>query len=134
MPECQSKEQMHKKEREKIEELKPDLNYVIPTRTFQEPVEDNREYVGEFDKNYCRENREHTNETRKQWKENNTEQIKQYTNTYEKHREHILEKKNDYQKNTGKIQERRKRQPCQCEICGKTRRKDGLSKHIKTQH
>ena len=52
------KEQLHKKEREKIEELKPALNNAIPTRTCKEWVEDNREYVKEFDKNYRQGRRE----------------------------------------------------------------------------
>ena len=77
IPDCQNKEQLHKKEREKIEELKPALNYAIPTRTFQEWVEDNREYVREFDRNYRRENREHRNETQKQWRDKNPEIVKQ---------------------------------------------------------
>ena len=102
MPECQNKEQLHKKEREKIEELKPALNYAIPTRTFQEWVEDNREYVREFDRNYRRENREHRNETQKQWRDKNPEKVKQYKRTdYEKNRENIIAKaKEDYQKKT----------------------------------
>ena len=135
LPECQNKEQLHKKEREKIEELKPALNYAIPTRTLQEWVEDNREYVREFDRNYRRENREHRNETQKQWRDKNPEKVKQYKKTdYEKNREKIIEqKKEDYQKNKEAIQARRK-QPCQCPICGKPMRKDGLNRHIKTQH
>ena len=120
IPECQSKEQLHKKEREKIEELKPALNYAIPTRTFQEWVNDNREYVREFDRNYRRENRDHRNETQKQWRDNNPEKVKTYKKTdYDKHREEILA---------------RRKQPCQCPICGKTMRKDCLSRHIKNQH
>ena len=109
MPECQNAEQLHKKERERIEELKPALNYAIPTRTFQEWVEDNREYVREFDRNYRRENREHRNETQKQWRDKNPEKVKQYKKTdYEKNRENILEQKKEYYKNNKEqIQARR---------------------------
>ena len=109
IPDCQNKEQLHKKEREKIEELKPALNYAIPTRTFQEWVEDNREYVREFDRNYRRENREHRNETQKQWRDKNPEKVKQYKKTdYEKNRENILEQKKEYYKNNKEqIQARR---------------------------
>ena len=135
IPECQSKEQLHKKEREKIEELKPALNYAIPTKNFQEWVEDNREYVREFDRNHRRENREHHNEMNKKWRENNPERVKEIKKAdYDKRRDYIIEKaKEDCQKNKAKIQERRK-QPCQCQICGKTMTKHCLSRHIKTQH
>ena len=135
MPECQCKEQLHKKEREKIEELKPALNYAIPTRTFQEWVEDNREYVREFDRKHRQENREHHNEVSKKWRDNNPEKVKEYKKTdYDKNRDKILEKKKaDFQKNKEKILTRRK-QPCQCEICGKTITRCCLSRHIKTQH
>ena len=142
MPECQSKEQLHKKEREKIEELKPALNYAIPTRTFQEWVEDNREYVREFDRNYRRKNREHRNETQKQWRENNPEKIQQYKKAdYEKNREKILEqKKEDYQKNKDKHRQKHKEAWAKirenketCPICGVVYIPWGRNKHIKTK-
>ena len=135
MPECQNAEKLHKKERERIEELKPALNYAIPTRTFQEWVEDNREYVREFDRNYCREHREQKNKNNKRWRDNNPDKVKENKKAdYEKNRDkYIAKAKDNYQKDKEQIQAIRK-QPCQCPICGTTMRKDSLNRHIKNQH
>ena len=120
MPECQNKEQLHKREREKIEELKPSLNYAIPTRTYQEWVMDNYEHRQELDRQWFQKNKERKYETRKEWSKHNPDKIKEY-------------KKRDYDKNKERYCAY-KREPVECEICGKGMVRASLRRHLRTQH
>ena len=56
--ECKSKEDLNKRERYWIDELKPNLNIQIPTRTPKEWYEENKEYVMEKTKKYAEEHKE----------------------------------------------------------------------------
>ena len=87
--ECENKEQLHKKEREKIEELQPSLNYFIPTRTYQEWLEANHEHKKEVDRTNYREKREERIEYQKQYAKNNPEKVKEYKRRWrEKNKQH----------------------------------------------
>ncbi len=88
---CESKDELHKRERYWIDTLKPSLNKVIPTRTQKEWKEANIEAVSQRDKKY----REATREKRKK--------------KYQENKEVILQKQKEYQqKNKEAISQRRK--------------------------
>ena len=73
--ECKSKEDLNKRERYWIDELKPDLNIQIPTRTPKEWYEENKEYVMEKTKKYAEEHKENVIKYKKKYSEKNKEKI-----------------------------------------------------------
>ena len=83
--ECQNIEQLRKKEREKIEELKPELNNQVPTRTYQEWIQENHEHKKELDRQLYQRKREERIEYQKQYAQENPDKVKTYKRTwYEK--------------------------------------------------
>ena len=79
---CKSSLDLHKREREIIEELKSTLNKNIPSRTNKEYYEkikeyyyDNKDKILEEKKIYYEENKEQILERNKKYNENNKEQI-----------------------------------------------------------
>ena len=87
--ECQNIEQLRKKEREKIEELKPVLNSQVPSRTYQEWKEENHEHKKENDRKLYQKNREERLEYQKQYAKDNPEKVKEYKRKwYEKNKQH----------------------------------------------
>jgi hypothetical protein len=88
---CESKDELHKKEREYIEKFKDNiLNHVIPTRTKTEYdsiyYTDNIERISERSKQYYNEHKEKIIESVAQYRENNIEKIK----AYDKVRQQVL--------------------------------------------
>ena len=80
---CESKDELHKKEREYIEKFKDNIvNHVIPTRTKTEYdsiyYTDNIERISERSKQYYKEHKEKKIESVTQYRENNIEKIKAY--------------------------------------------------------
>ena len=57
---CDSKNQLHTRERYRMELLHATLNKVIPTRPHKEWREDNSEHIKERDKKYKEKSSEHT--------------------------------------------------------------------------
>ena len=72
---CETKLKLEKREREIIENLKPTLNKVIPTRTQKEWRDDNKEYVKERKKEYYENNKETIKEKVNEYCDNNKEKI-----------------------------------------------------------
>ena len=62
--ECKCKDELHARERHFIDELKPELNKIIPTRTKKEYYEENKEHENERNKAYQREHREEIRQKR----------------------------------------------------------------------
>jgi len=107
---CDSKDELHKRERYYIETLDC-VNKVIPTRTQQEYYVANREQR----KEYCKNNKEQIVKKKQEYYENNRgkniEQAKEYYETnkerileqakeyYETNKERILEQAKEYHKN-----------------------------------
>ena len=83
---CDSKNQLHTRERYHVENLHATLNKYIPTRTHQEWYEDNAEHIKEYQKDYYKDNTEHI----KQYKQKNAEHFKQYR---KENAEHIKARK-----------------------------------------
>ena len=73
---CNNKRELEVKERYYIELMKPKLNKVIPTRTYKEYREDNKELIKEHQKQYNEANKEHIKARGKQYREANKEHIK----------------------------------------------------------
>jgi len=110
MPQCQNKEQLHKKEREKIEEVKPALNYAIPSRTNEEYQKDNEEQLKEYRKDYYIKNQEEKKQKAREHREKNLERKREMDKQY-------------YLKTSYRVM---------CE-CGTECKKFHLSAHRKTQ-
>lgn len=107
---CNNKREAEVRERYWIEQLKSTLNSNIPTRTFQEYYETNKEIICEKVRKYQQQNKEKVAEKDKQKYEGNKEQIlarqKEY---YEANKEQIAEKGKQYREiNKEQIAERRK--------------------------
>jgi hypothetical protein len=92
---CQSKEQLHSRERHWIENTEC-VNKRIPTRTQKESNEDNKEQRREAKKKYIEINKERIAEQRKQFREANRARLAEIGRKY-------------YERNKEQIQERRKR-------------------------
>jgi len=122
---CKTKLELEKREREIIEELKPTLNKIIPTRTKKEYYENNKEQllekkkeyneknkeqIAEYQKKYNEDNKEKLKEKKKEYYENNKETIKEKHKEYnEKNKEHISEQKKEWRDvNKEKIAEKKK--------------------------
>jgi|DEB0MinimDraft_6_1074348.scaffolds.fasta_scaffold12927_1 hypothetical protein len=99
---CNSKKEKEIKERYYIDLLKPKLNKNLPTRTRKEWREDNKQKI----KEYREDNKELILEKYKEWCENNKEKIKEYR---ENNKELISEKYKEWRENNKeKIKERAK--------------------------
>ena len=70
---CDNKLQLHKREREVIEQLTPTLNSEIPSRTQKEHYQDNKEKF----KQYREDNKEKSKQYKQQYRLDNKEKIKQ---------------------------------------------------------
>lgn len=110
---CNSKDELHKKEREYIENFKDIVvNHVIPTRTKME-----------YDIIYYNNNLERISERSKQYYENNEDEIKQRVKEYRKNN---IEKIKEYDRE-------RHQQLYDC-VCGKKQIKKGCKgSHNKTE-
>ena len=69
---------LHARERYWIEELKSELNKVIPTRTQKEYREANKDVFSEYKKEYYEANKDVISERVKEYKEANKDKIKEY--------------------------------------------------------
>lgn len=100
---CNSKEELHARERYYIDSINC-VNIIKPHRTHKEWIEDNKEHVVEYNKEYCKkwseENKEYKALKDKEWRENNKEhKAKKDKEYYEKNKEIILAKIREKYKN-----------------------------------
>ena len=75
---CQSKNQLHTRERYHMELLNSTLNKVIPTRTEKEYKKDNEEHIRVYQKEWYQENVEKKKACDKKYREENVEHPKAY--------------------------------------------------------
>ena len=88
---CETKEQLHARERFHIE-TNDCVNKYIPTRTQKEYSEYRKEKKHEYDKIYRNENKEKKRETDRKYRENNQEKIREMKKNYiENNREKVKE-------------------------------------------
>ena len=111
---CNSKDELHKKERYYIDLLKPELNKVIPTRTNKEWIKD---HTGYQKKQYEKHREKHL-ETKKQY--------------HQKNREMLFQKFKDYYNNNIEKHKNYQKQSIECP-CGAIARKGDLARHNKTK-
>ena len=115
------------------------LNSRYPKRTKEEYYEANKEKISERDRRYRESNSEMVREKKKKYyDENRSKVLKQKQEYYESNKANILEKtkearKQHYDKTKVKILEKMK-EKIPCEICNKCLRKDGMKRHMKSQH
>ena len=114
---CNSKEELLKREGEKIRELKPILNSKIQGRTLEEWLKDNEDYLREDRKNRYEKNKEKILENKKDY--------------YIKRKDVIKEKRKEWwENNKDKYSEKRK-EKMTCE-CGSIFRKCDKNAHLRT--
>ena len=107
---CQTKDELLKKEGEKIREYRSELNKIITGRSKKEYYQDNAEQINHKQKVIYERNKEHILNYQNEYRSNNKDILKskrlQY---YQKNKERIAEKRKTYlQQNKEKIAERRK--------------------------
>ena len=145
---CNTKLDATKRERELIETLNATLNSSIPTRTYKEYREDNKEYYKEYNKEYYDENKDKLKEYKKEYRIKNADKLKEYNKEYrienaDKIKEQMKEyKKEYYQENADKIKEKRNeyyqenadkiKEKVKCE-CGIFYTKNHRARHLITQ-
>jgi predicted patatin/cPLA2 family phospholipase len=139
-----------KRERYWVEELKANLNMIIPSRTDKEWRNNNKEKLLEKHKEYYQNNKEKLLEKHKEYRENNKEKIKEYKKEYrENNKEKIKQYYDDnkekikeyYDDNKEKLKEYKKeyrennkekiKEKITCK-CGSCIRKDYITKHKKS--
>lgn len=115
---CNSKDELHKRERYWIDTLKPSLNKVIPTRKQKEYNQTNKQQIAQQRKEFYQENKQQIVEKKKEYRQKNKEVILQH-------------KKEFYNKNKEVIAQQRKiKFTC---VCGSTLRKSDNSQHKKSE-
>ena len=93
---CENKLQATQRERYWIETLNATLNCNIPSRTYQEYYETNKDKILQQTKQYIQENKDQILQQRKQYREENVELISQRKSIYyEKNKERIIQKRNE---------------------------------------
>ena len=117
---CDSKNQLHTRERYHMELLRATLNKQTPTRTNKEWCEDNAEHI----KQYRQDNADHIKVRDKDYKQDNADHIKAYKKAYRQdNADHIKAQKKAY--NTEKIP---------CPHCNKIFSRCSMTPHIRSQH
>jgi hypothetical protein len=129
---CKDKNEAHARERFWIESFNATLNTSIPTRTYKEYREDNKEIKKQYDKEYREDNRDKIIELKKQYYEDNKDKILEYHKQYnEENKKKILEYQKQYNETNKEVISERKKLTFVCE-CGSICRINAKSRHNKT--
>ena len=90
---CETKLELHKRERQCKEIYNDNLGGSVPSRTIKEYHEDNKEKSAEQSKEWRQNNKEHNQEYKKEWRRKNKDKIVEYTKEYNiKNKEKMAEK------------------------------------------
>ena len=129
---CNSKEELEREERKYIETMDC-VNKNIPTRTYKEWTEENKDYLSQQQKEYYEDNKDKILEQQKQYYENNKDKILEYQEQYrEENKDKITERdKQYYLNNKDKILEYNK-QKVNCDICDSIVCRNHLARHKRT--
>jgi len=136
---CDSKHEMHTRERYWMETLHATLNKCVPTRSKNEWRENNTEKLKEYAREYNEINSEKRNQLSRDYRKNNHERIKEESKIfYKKNAERLKEKQREYHKNNYEnIKDSRNekaREKISCPHCNKLLNRSGITRHIKTVH
>jgi hypothetical protein len=115
---CENKEQLERRERYWIDELQPNLNTRIPTRTDQEWRSQNKQYIKDFNRKYYQDNKEQLRQQQKEYVAKNKEQLDEYQAVYRKQSFDKIKKQ--------------KSKSWTCDNCGITIKWASHWKHLKT--
>ena len=92
---CETKKELHIRERYYIDNF-PNINHYVPTRTQKEYKEIHKEFIKEYNANYCKEHRQERNEysanlykTNKDYRQKGLERASQY---YKENKKKVLER------------------------------------------
>ena len=125
---CETKKELETRERYWIEQMKPVLNCMIPTRTHKEWDDDTK-----YHKEYREKNKKVIAEKKQVYHKKNKEVIKEKKDIYyQNNKEIYLEKAKEYRENNKEQIVEKRKEIMTCE-CGCILTKDSLRKHIKTQ-
>lgn len=107
---CNSKDELERRERYWIDELKPSLNKVVPTRTSTEWYDENKDTIKAKNKAYRETHKQEIAEQKKQYREDNKEKIFQAKKEYrERNKEALSQKHKEYrEKNKEALAKQRK--------------------------
>ena len=131
---CNSKFELHKRERYWIEKLKGSLNNNIPTRTRKEYKNNNKENIRNQNIKWYKKNIEIIKIKGKIYRENNREKEKLRHKIYrENNKEKEKLRHKIYEKNNKEKIKQKSKQKVPC-ICGIVTRKDGKWKHRRSKN
>ena len=123
---CDSKKKLETRERYYIDLLRPILNKNIPSRTYKEWYENNKEIINQKKKEYREDNKEYFKKYFKDNKEILNQKKKEY---YEANKEIISQKQKEYtEANKEKLYEK-----VICDKCGCESTKNHLKRHQKSK-
>ena len=138
---CNTKDELLKKEREYIDKYKDILvnNILKPIITKEEIKEhqkqyykDNRNHILDIKKDYYEDNKEKLLKINKQYRKNNKEILaKKDKEYYENNKEEIKKKDKEYYENNKEDINQKRKQICDCE-CGSSIRISDKARHLKT--
>ena len=143
---CNDELELEQRERYWMEQLKAKLNSRIPTRSREEWIEDNKDKLKEYKKQYNETNKDRISEKRKEYRKANEEKLsKKHKEWCHKNKDKIQKHKKKYRENNrDKIRNKRKtyyeanrdklREKCECE-CGAVVCRGASTRHKKSnQH
>tara|TARA_R110000803_G_scaffold183734_1_gene246072 strand:- start:241 stop:924 length:684 start_codon:yes stop_codon:yes gene_type:complete len=137
---CKDNNEARARERHWYEELHASLNMIMPIRNKKEWVEDNKEKLSEYHRDYREANCESLAEYKKKHYEANRESILEYHKEYyETNRESISDYQKEYrEKNKEKIAQHKKEyyekinnEKLNCEWCDKQLSRGSMKYHLK---
>ena len=100
---CNNKEELNAEERRVIDEMKPELNKVLPTRTDLEWREANKVKIAEKKREYNQANKEKLAETKREYETKNKDKIAEKKREYNQaNKEKIAEYQKEYQQEYNK--------------------------------
>ena len=111
--ECNTTEELRKRERHYINEKQPILNKAIPTRTKEEltQTQEYKDKKKEQDRNWYLNNKEYSNQKSKEYRETHKEEIKEWKKQhYEENKKDILEKQKQYHQENKEARNAQKRE------------------------
>jgi len=131
---CETKLELHKRERQCKEIYNDNLGCEIPGRTKKEYYQDNKEKTLQRVKEYYQDNQEKIAEQMKEYYQNNKDKVRVYNKEYhENNKEILLQKKREYYQNNKETIYGKGKEKIECSICKCYIRKDNMTKHTKTK-
>jgi len=132
---CDSKHELHTRERYWMETLHATLNRSVPTRSKKEYREDNADKVKEYTRELYKKNSEKIKESCRKYRENNVEEGREKAKKYyEMNSEKIKERHREFYKTNIEQIKEKKKEKISCLHCDEIIGRASMTRHIKTKH